>query len=74
MAHLRAYYATNDDRFLKSSHDLWTWITEGWNDYDGGGIQWKVGTDAESMGKGIPSNGPAAIIEPDLHKNTQMRP
>lgn len=62
MAHLRAYYATNDDRFLKSSHDLWTWITEGWNDYDGGGIQWKVGTDAESMGKGIPSNGPAAII------------
>ena len=62
MAHLRAYYATNDDRFLKSSHELWTWITEGWNDYDGGGIQWKVGTDAESMGKGIPSNGPAAII------------
>lgn len=62
LAHMRALEATGDTRYEKSSKDLWNWIVEGWNDYDNGGIQWRIGDDETSLGKGIPANGPAAII------------
>jgi len=68
LAHMRAFEATGDNRFEGSSQNLWNWITESWTDYDGGGIQWKIGTDTESMGKGIPANGPAAIIAARRYK------
>ncbi|WP_225974350.1 hypothetical protein [Arachidicoccus ginsenosidivorans] len=35
LAHMRALEATGDQRYAKSSKDLWTWITQGWSDYDG---------------------------------------
>lgn len=62
LAHMRALEATGDTRFEESARNLWHWVTEGWTDYDGGGIQWRVGTDAESISKGLPANGPACII------------
>ncbi len=62
LAHLRAFEATADTRYEESARNLWYWITEGWTDLDGGGIQWRVGTDAESISKGIPANGPACVV------------
>ncbi|MCW3789483.1 glycoside hydrolase family 76 protein [Plebeiibacterium sediminum] len=62
LAHMRALEATNDDRYAQSSKDLWKWITEGWSDYEGGGIQWRIGSDDLGDSKGIPANGPACII------------
>lgn len=59
MAHLRALAATGDLRYEQSSKALWQWIADGWDDADGGGIPWNH--DRKS-GKGMPSNGPAAII------------
>lgn len=68
MAHLRAYEATNDERFLNSSRELWHLITLGWSDYQGGGIQWRKGSDELGEGKGIPANGPAAIIAARMYQ------
>jgi predicted alpha-1,6-mannanase (GH76 family) len=62
LAHMRAFEATGDSRYEESAENLWHWITEGWTEYDGGGIQWRVGTDDQSISKGIPANGPACII------------
>lgn len=62
LAHMRALEATGDERYAQSSKELWNWITLGWSDYEGGGIQWRKGADAEGISKGIPANGPAAII------------
>jgi len=62
MAHLRALEATGDLRYEQSAKDLWAWILEGWDDLDGGGIRWNHDNTAEGMSKGVPSNGPAAII------------
>lgn len=62
LAHMRAFDTTGDTRYEQSSRNLWNWIVEGWNDYDNGGIQWRIGDDETSKGKGIPANGPAAII------------
>lgn len=62
MAHLRALEATGDVRYEESSRKLWEYIVAGWNDNDGGGIPWNHENNAAGKGKGIPSNGPAAII------------
>lgn len=62
LAHMRALEATGDTRYEQSSRDLWNWITLGWSDYEGGGIQWRKGSDELGESKGIPANGPAAII------------
>lgn len=62
LAHMRALEATGDQRYAASSKALWTWITEGWSDYDGGGIKWRKESDSVGDSKGIPANGPAAII------------
>lgn len=68
LAHMRALEATGDQRYAKSSKDLWTWITQGWSDYDGGGIKWRKESDDLGEGKGIPANGPAAIIAARRYK------
>jgi predicted alpha-1,6-mannanase (GH76 family) len=62
MAHLRAFEATGDTRYENSARDLWNWIAKGWSDYEGGGIQWRKNSDQLGDSKGIPANGPAAII------------
>lgn len=62
LAHLRALEATQDSRYEESARDLWVWILEGWDNIDGGGIRWNHENTKEGMGKGVPSNGPAAII------------
>ena len=62
MAHMRAFEATGDARYEQSAEDLWRWITEGWTDYQGGGIKWREQSDDLEEDKGIPANGPAAII------------
>jgi predicted alpha-1,6-mannanase (GH76 family) len=62
MAHLRALEATGDTRYEESARNLWTWIAKGWSEYEGGGIQWRKNSDALGDSKGIPANGPAAII------------
>jgi predicted alpha-1,6-mannanase (GH76 family) len=62
LAHMRALDATGDTRYEQSAHDLWNWIVKGWTDTDGGGIKWRNTDDEAGNSKGIPANGPAAII------------
>lgn len=62
VAHLRALEITGDARYEASATELWKWILEGWNDFDGGGIAWNHDNTDEGRSKGVPSNGPAAII------------
>jgi len=62
MAHLRAFEATGDTRYEASAKELWQWIVDGWNEFDGGGIPWNHENTTEGRSKGVPSNGPAAII------------
>jgi predicted alpha-1,6-mannanase (GH76 family) len=62
MAHMRAFEATGDARYEQSSEDLWHWITQGWTDFQGGGIKWRKQSDELEEDKGIPANGPAAIV------------
>jgi len=62
MAHLRALEATGDVRYEESAKKLWEYIVAGWNLDDGGGIPWNHENNAQGKSKGIPSNGPAAII------------
>ena len=68
LAHMRAFEATGDSRYEESSRDLWNWITLGWSDYEGGGIKWRKQSDELGESKGIPSNGPAAIIATRRHR------
>jgi predicted alpha-1,6-mannanase (GH76 family) len=62
MAHMRAFEATGDARYEASAKQLWTDITAGWNTFDGGGIPWNHENNTAGKSKGVPSNGPAAII------------
>ena len=62
VAHLRALEATGDARYETSATQLWKWILDGWNDYEGGGIPWNHENNDAGKSKGVPSNGPSAII------------
>ncbi|WP_207534149.1 glycoside hydrolase family 76 protein [Desertivirga arenae] len=62
MAHLRALEATGDIRYEQSAKQLWQFIIDGWDEQGGGGIPWNHENTPEGRGKGVPSNGPAAII------------
>jgi predicted alpha-1,6-mannanase (GH76 family) len=62
MAHMRAFEATGDARYEASAKELWTNIVAGWNEDDGGGIPWNHENNTAGKSKGVPSNGPAAII------------
>lgn len=68
LAHMRALEATGDERYEESSRKLWAWIVKGWSDYEGGGIQWRKRSDELKESKGIPANGPAAIIAARRHQ------
>lgn len=62
IAHLRALEATGDTRYEQSARELWAWILEGWDSDGGGGIHWSHDQTDRGMSKGVPSNGPAAIV------------
>lgn len=62
LAHLRAFKVTGDTRYEDSARDLWGWLTDGWNDDDGGGIPWNHQNNESGKGKGVPTNGPSTII------------
>lgn len=62
MAHMRAFEATGDARYEASARELWQWIVDGWNEDDGGGIPWNHENTTAGRSKGVPANGPAAII------------
>jgi len=62
LAHMRAFKATRDTRYEDSARDIWGWLTDGWDDYDGGGIPWNHDDNEAGRGKGVPTNGPSTII------------
>ena len=65
LAMLRAYKATNDERYKEAALQVWEWIKEGWNTQAGGGIAWSVGT---GFSKNACSNGPACILAARLYR------
>ena len=56
---LRAYNATDDEKYKTATIVLWEDIKTGWNDKGGGGIAWNKG---ELNSKNACSNGPACIL------------
>lgn len=62
LAHLRAFKAIGDKRYEDSARDLWGWLTDGWNEEDGGGIPWNHQNNVDGKSKGVPTNGPSTII------------
>lgn len=65
LALLRAYKATNDNKYKEATLEVWDYIKEGWNDNAGGGITWKRGME---YSKNACSNGPAAILAARLYQ------
>ncbi len=62
---LRAYNATNDEKYKTASIAVWEDIKTGWNDKGGGGIAWNKG---ELNSKNACSNGPACILAARLYQ------
>jgi Predicted glycosyl hydrolase len=65
LAILRAYKATNDEKYKNAALELWEYIKEGWNNNAGGGITWKKGME---YSKNACSNGPACILAARLYQ------
>lgn len=59
LAMLRAFNATQDERFKTASQEVWADIQTGWNSNAGGGISWKKD---QPYSKNACSNGPACIL------------
>ncbi|NCB67993.1 MAG: glycosyl hydrolase family 76 [Bacteroidia bacterium] len=62
---LRAYNATDDEKYKTATIVLWDDIKTGWNDKGGGGIAWNKG---ELNSKNACSNGPACILAARLYQ------
>ena len=63
---IRLYEVTNDKKYLETSHQLWEWIKEQWNEeYCNGGIAWNHN---EPWSKNACSNGPASLIACKLYQ------
>lgn len=62
---LRAYNATNDEKYKTAAIALWQDIKTGWNDKGGGGIAWNKD---ELNNKNACSNGPACILAARLYQ------
>ena len=62
---LRAYNATDDEKYKTATIVLWEDIKTGWNDKGGGGIAWNKG---ELNSKNACSNGPACILAARLYQ------
>jgi len=65
LAMLRAYKATNDEKYKNAVLEIWEYIKVGWNDNAGGGITWKKGME---YSKNACSNGPACILAARLYQ------
>ena len=65
LAILRAYKATNDEKYKNAALEIWEYIKEGWNNNAGGGITWKKGME---YSKNACSNGPACILAARLYQ------
>lgn len=65
LAMLRAYNATNDEKFKSAAIAVWEDIQTGWNDNAGGGIAWKKD---QLYSKNACSNGPASILAAQLYQ------
>jgi predicted alpha-1,6-mannanase (GH76 family) len=66
LACLRAYEATQDDRYKTTAQLLWNDIKGGWDDTWGGGIHWNK--DKARNYKNTPANAPAAIIAARMYQ------
>ncbi|WP_319481814.1 glycoside hydrolase family 76 protein [uncultured Draconibacterium sp.] len=65
LAMLRAYNATNQERYKTAAISVWEDIQTGWNDNAGGGISWKKD---QPYSKNACSNGPACILAARLYQ------
>ncbi|MDR1221644.1 MAG: glycoside hydrolase family 88 protein [Tannerella sp.] len=65
LAMLRAWKATNDEKYKEAALQIWEYIKAGWNDNAGGGITWKKGME---YSKNACSNGPACILAARLYQ------
>jgi predicted alpha-1,6-mannanase (GH76 family) len=65
IAWLRAYEATNTDKFKQAALVLWEDIKTGWNDHMGGGIAWQK---SQLDYKNTPANAPAIILATRLYR------
>ncbi|MCI3921105.1 glycoside hydrolase family 88 protein [Paenibacillus sp. TRM 82003] len=65
LAWLRAFEATEDERYKAAAQALWEDIRTGWNDAMGGGIAWRK----EQLDyKNTPANAPAVILAARLYQ------
>jgi predicted alpha-1,6-mannanase (GH76 family) len=65
LAMLRAYQATNDEKYRTAVATVWADIKGGWNNTMGGGIAWRK---SQLYYKNTPANAPAAILAAKLYK------
>jgi predicted alpha-1,6-mannanase (GH76 family) len=65
LAMLRAYKATNDQKWLDETMRVWADIKTGWNDTMGGGIAWNK---EKTYYKNTPANAPACILAARLYQ------
>jgi predicted alpha-1,6-mannanase (GH76 family) len=65
IAWLRAYEATNEEKYKQAALVLWDDIKTGWNDHMGGGIAWQK---SQLDYKNTPANAPAIILAARLHR------
>jgi predicted alpha-1,6-mannanase (GH76 family) len=68
LAMLRAYNATNDQKWLDAAKEVWADIKTGWNSTMGGGIAWNK---SKTYYKNTPANAPAAIFAARLYQITK---
>lgn len=67
LAMLRAYHATEDEKFLEATIKVWDQILTGWTDQLDGGIMWAEFT---PHSKNACSNAPASILAARLYQTT----
>lgn len=65
LAMLRAFNATQDEKYKSAAIDVWNDIKTGWNSNAGGGISWKKD---QPYSKNACSNGPACILAARLFR------
>ncbi|MDD4516198.1 glycoside hydrolase family 76 protein [Massilibacteroides sp.] len=66
---VRMYNNTKEEKYLNTAKELWTDISNGWNDeYAGGGVAWNKD---ELYSKNACSNGPASLLAAKLYQVTK---
>jgi predicted alpha-1,6-mannanase (GH76 family) len=67
IATLRAYAATQDNRFKEVADGLWPEVKGGWSEITGGGFYWRK----DKINKNTPANAPACIFAARLYQLTK---